>query len=520
MRVYKKYVQDKPYVLTSFVPQGSSNLAVAGSTEADIEEEAIVPNTETGIVDQEPTDDYPRTESSFDRSVEPHFGEAPLLNPPTIWISELSNGVGVYGIEANELPLINFSITIRGGHMVEDPERVGVAYMITDLMMEGTKTKTPEELEDAIGQLGANVNMYTSDEAITISANCLSRNYEATLALVEEILLEPRWDEAEFARIKNATINSIQQRDVNPNALSSMVMDKKLFGKNNIMGTPIAGSIESIESITIEDLKAYYNQYFSPTVANFHIAGNVPKNEVQQSINSLEEKWAAKEVMLPELTVPATTGSPQVYFVDVPSAKQSVIQIGRLTVNGNDEDFYPLTVANYRLGAGSGGRLFQVLREDKGYTYGAYSYVARKLIQGPFIAASSVKSNVTLEALETFKEVIGNYGETFTEDDLEKTQNALIKSNTRNFETLNSLVGILQTISTYDLPLDYIDQQQKTLQEMTVEDVRQLVDKYMSLENMVYVIVGDKETQFDRLKVDGMGSPILVDKNGEEIPKM
>ncbi len=517
MRVYNKYIKDKPYVLTSFVPTGQLALAVDGGRPAGIKEEEIVPNQQSANVEQEPTDDYPRTASSFDRSVEPDFGEAPLLNPPTIWKTSLSNGMGVYGIEANELPLVNFSIRIMGGHIAEDPSKVGLASVLTDVMMEGTATKTPEELEDAIGQLGANVQIYASDEYITISANCLSRNYEETLALVEEMLLQPRWDEGEFDRIKKAAITSIRQRDANPNSVAAMVMNMKLYGKDNIMGMPASGTLESIESLTIDDLKAYYNTYFSPSVANFHIAGNVSEDAAKKSVASLGEKWAAKDVTLPSMEFPAAGENPEVYFVDIPNAKQSVIQIGRLTVDGNHEDYYPLNVANYRLGGGSSGRLFMILREEKAYTYGAYSYVARKIEKGPFVAASSVKSNVTLEALETFKEVIGNYGDTYTEEDLEKTKTALIKQNTRDYETIGSLTGILQTISTYNLPLNYIDEQQKVLQAMTVEDVKSLVDKYMDLSTMVYVIVGDKATQYERLKVDGMGDPVLVDEKGNEV---
>ncbi len=520
MGVYNKYIKGKNYVQTSFVPSGKLALAASGGEPADIKEEQIVPNQQTAVVEQEPSDDYPRTASSFDRSVEPPFGEAPLLNPPVIWRTNLANGMGVYGIEANELPLVNFSIRIMGGHLVESVDKAGLTNILTDVMMEGTKNKTPEELEDAIGQLGANIRIYASDEYITISANCLSRNYEETLALVEEMILEPRWDETEFNRIKQAAITSIQQRNSNPNAIASMIMDKKLYGADNIMGVPASGTIQTVESITMDDLKEYYNTYFSPSIANFHIAGNVTQEVARESVASLGEKWSGSDVSLPEMTFPEPGSTPEVYFADIPNAKQSVIMIGRLTVEGNDEDYFPLTVANYRLGSGSAGRLFQVLREEKSYTYGAYSYVARKLEESPWIASSSVKSNVTLEALETFKEVIGNYGETYTEEDLEKTKTALIKQNTRDYETLGSLTGILQTISTYDLPLDFIDQQQQTLQAMTLEDVHELINKYMDLSNMVYVIVGDKATQYDRLQVEGIGSPVLVDKEGNELQEV
>lgn len=515
MNVYNKYIKDKNYVAASFVPKGNPELALTGAEKADVVEEEISANEQTAAVEQEPSDDFVRTKSSFDRSVEPPFGEDPLLNPPVIWTSSLNNGIEVYDIEANELPLVNFSIRIPGGHMADNPDKVGVAYMITDLMMEGTQNKTPEELEDAIGQLGAKINMYTSDEYITISANSLSRNYNETLDLVREILLEPRWDEKEFDRIKKSTINRIQQRDANPNSLASMIFNKKVYGTDHILGTPSSGTIESIQSITMEDMKNYYEQYFSPANASFHFAGNLASGEVKSSLSSLGEGWKRKEVNYPSYTAEPTKNAPEVYFLDIPDAKQSVIMIGRLTVPTSHEDHFPLEVANYRLGSGSGGRLFQVLREDKGYTYGAYSFVSDSKQPAPWIASSGVRSNVTLESLETFNEVIGNYAATYTEEDLEKTQNALIKQNTRKFETLGDLVGILQKISTYDLPLDYIDQNQQTLQAMTVQEVKNLLNKYIDLNKMIYVVVGDKATQFDRLKVNGSGDPVLVNKNGE-----
>ena len=519
MQIYKKYIKDKPYVISSFVPKGNVELAVEGSAKADVKEEAIVPNTETALIDQEPEDQFEKTPSAFDRSVEPPFGEAPLLNPPTIWKSSLTNGMEVYGIEATELPLVNFSIRIPGGHLVDDPTKIGVAYMITDLLMEGTKNKTPEELQDAIGQLGANINMFTSDEYITISANTLSRNYQQTLDLVKEILLEPRWDKEEFDRIKKKTINSIQQMKANPNSIAKNIFNQKAYGTENILSKPMIGTKKSIESITMADMKSYYNKYFSPSIAKFHIAGNINKNEAIESLTGIEEGWSSKHVETPSYQAAPTVDEPQVYFVDIPNSKQSVIFLGRLTVPSNNKHHFPLEVVNFRLGSGSGGRLFQVLREEKGYTYGAYSFLANSKGPAPWIASSSVRSNVTLEAMEIFKEVLGKYGETYTEDDLEKTKNSLIKQNTRKFETLFNLLGILHNISTYNLPMDYIDQQQKTLQGMTIEEVKTLIKDYIDLNEMIYVIVGDKATQFERLKVDGVGDPVLIDIDGNVVNK-
>jgi len=235
--------------------------------------------------------------------------------------------------------------------------------LITDIMMEGTAQKTPEELEDAIGQLGANINMFTSGNAITISANCLKRNYNETMKLVQEILLEPRWDEKEFNRIKTAALTGIRHRNVNPNAISNMVMSKYLYGADNILSIPASGTLETVEAITLDDLKAYYNNNFSPSVANFHVAGNITKDEAKSSLTEMESGWSAKEVNIPKLQFPETPKEPVVLFVDIPGAKQSVIQISRLTVSSSSDSFYPITVANYKLGSGAGGKLFQILRD-------------------------------------------------------------------------------------------------------------------------------------------------------------
>ncbi|MGB3468478.1 MAG: insulinase family protein, partial [Cyclobacteriaceae bacterium] len=516
-RVYYKYLKDKNYILTSFVPLGEKELAVEGAEKATVKEETIVNGDDNTFVEQEGDNIFEKTPSKFDRSVEPGFGKAPLLNPPTIYTSSLGNGMKVYGVEASELPLVNFSITMKGGHLLETKEKSGVASLLTDLMMEGTANKTPEQLEDAIGQLGATINIYSSNDRITISANCLKRNYEGTLALVREVLLEPRWDATEFDRIKTARLTRIRQRDANPNSVANMIMSRYLYGEDNILSVPSTGTTESVENIVLDDLKAYYEKNFSPSVANFHIAGDISKNDAKNSLAEIDKEWVAKEVSIPKLSYPAVPEQPTLLFADIPNSKQSVIRISRLTIPDDSEKYYPLTVANYKLGSGASGKLFSVLREEKGYTYGAYSFVSRGVQMGSWTATASVKSGVTKESLDLFKEVVGNYAAEFTEDKLEATKISLIKQNTSRYETLGSLLRLLQDISANDLPLDFIKQRQNLLNNMTVEDVKSLVNEYMNMNRMYYVVVGDKATQYDRIRVDGPGDPIEVDRMGNPL---
>ncbi|WP_425390921.1 M16 family metallopeptidase [Ekhidna sp.] len=517
MRVFRKYILNKNHIVTNFVPKGSADLAMEGAVAADIKEEAINEYGQSEVIEEEGDFTIVKTESSFDRSVEPDFGEKPLVAPPTIWTSQTENGIDAYGVEANELPLVNFSMRIMGGHYLDDMNKVGVANLMTDIMMEGTANKTPEELEDAIGQLGANLNMFTSDEYIQVSGNCLSRNFEATMALVQEILLEPRWDEKEFERIVNQTLQSIKQRETNPNAIAAVVMDKKLYGEDHILGHPSIGYEDHVKSITMDDLKAFYQNYFAPNVTNYHVAGNVSQDRALKALGRLRTEWEQKDIAMPTYEVPPVPNEPEVYFVDVPNAKQSVIRMSRLTVPSNDPTYNDIMVANDRLGDGSSGRLFQVLREEKQFTYGAYSFPGRGVrTPSTFGAFSSVKSSTTKDALDTFKEVIGNYGSTYTDEDLEKTKTAMIKENARNFETLGNLLSILQNISTYDLPKDYINQEQQAVTNASIESIQATANEYFDLSNYIFVIVGDKATQYEKLRVDGAGDPVLVDRYGNE----
>ncbi len=519
MRVYEQYIKGKNYVATSFVPRGMTDLALEGSSTAIVVEEPIVAGAEPPPLPED-NEDFEKTPSRIDRSVMPPLGETPIVKSPTIWDVKLSNGLEVYGIENNELPLVEFSLRIKGGMLMDDPAKVGVANLMTDIMQEGTANKTPEELEDAIGQLGADISMSTSSEYITINGSCLSRNFEAVLGLMEEMLLEPRWDEKEFDRLKKSTITQIQQSNGQPNQIASRCFNKLIYGKDNMLSNSTVGTIESVETITIDDLKAFYEANYSPKVSSFHIVGAVPKKRALKALQSIEKGWEAKEVTLPELPEPVALDKSSIYMVDIPDSKQSVVIIGAPAMKGGDDDYYAATVVNQRLGAGTSGRLFQQLREEKGYTYGAYSTVTRRINNGAFVASSSVRTNVTKESAMLFKEILENYKDDFSEEDLEKTKSQLIKGRALSYETLYDKMGILENISTYGLSKDYPAKEQKVVTDMTLEKAKEIIDKHLVSNNLIYLVIGDAASQAEGLKEVGVGDPIMLDKEGEVIEKV
>ncbi|MDD4032849.1 MAG: insulinase family protein, partial [Bacteroidales bacterium] len=273
MRVYNTYIKGKNHLTTSFVPMGKTNLTIEGAVKANvIIEDASQQDFEANgekIVDAT----YEMTPSAFDRTQEPPLGKELTLTSPKIWTDTLSNGIKIYGIEQDELPLVHFTLTLTGGPLFDTPEKAGVALLTTQLMNEGSENKTPEEMEEALKLLGASVNIYLDGEKVAISGYCMTNTYEQVMNLVEELLLHPRWDAKEFDRLKQALLSGIQQEMVNPGNIASRVFLGLIYGKESILGQSQRGTQASVSAITLDDLKAYYQNYFSPNLATFHVAG-------------------------------------------------------------------------------------------------------------------------------------------------------------------------------------------------------------------------------------------------------
>ncbi len=511
IRVYEKYIKGKPFVETSFVPKGHPELAAEGSVVAGVKEEDILNATKVDIAESG-SDEVVKTPTAFDRTVIPPDGPEPVVTIPTVWNDKLANGLAVWGIEQNELPLVQFNLTLKGGHYLDKLDKPGVANLMASLMNQGTKNKTPQELEEAIETLGARLNISSSGSAINISANCLVRNFDATLALMEEMLLEPRWDADEFALAQTRVMNNLKRQKASPVALAGETFMQKVYGPTHIFSLSASGTLESVPTITIDDLKAWYSAYVSPSVANFNVAGNITREKIMSSLQGLASKWADKEVVFPVYSVPAPLQKSEIFFIDVPGAKQSTIRIGELAVARTDPDYFAATVMNDHLGGNFLSLVNQVLREQKGFTYGASTSFSGSFIPGPFTASSMVRSSATLESVQIFKSLMEDYSKGIAEKDLEMTKNYLIKGYALRFETLGALTGMLGEMSMYNLPKDYVQMEQQAIRKMTVDQHKALAQKYINPDKMYYVISGDAATQAAGLKALGFGEPVIIKK--------
>lgn len=507
-RVYHRYIKDKNYICVGFVPKGKVDLIPAGAEKANIKDEKIEDASEVKLATTE-VQEIKKTAAKFDRSIEPAQGPLPAVIIPEFQRKQTSDGMWVYVINNTELPLVQFSLSIDGGQIFEPQNKAGLASILSNMLEEGTATKTPEELEEAIKMLGANINFRASKSQIEVSGSCLARNLDKTLDLVAEMIFNPRWDTASLSIIKTRVLNGIKMSKANASVRASDAFFKILYGDDNVMGISNRGTEESVSSIEMEDLKAYWKKNFSGNLANLHIAGDVDIKTLTAYTSKFNGRWPSKvkNVVYPQIN----TKKPEtkVFFVDIPGAKQSVIMAGCPSVNRRHEDYFANTVMNYKLGGSFNGVLNLVLREEKGYTYGARSGFSANKFAGYFSASTSVRSSATLESAQIILDLISKYREEVKSEDLEFTQNALIKGNALEFETLGAKVAMLENISEYNLSKNYILEEEAIVKNMTTARHLELAKKYLDLDKMIFVIAGDAASQLEALKSLGLGEPQL-----------
>ncbi|HBE41000.1 MAG TPA: peptidase M16 [Bacteroidales bacterium] len=509
IKVYNDYIKEKNHIVTSFVPKGKTDLVAENSVPAGVTEEDITEATQVEIADID-DEEIVKTSSSIDRTREPSSGPEPEVKTPNVWKTTLKNGIKVFGITNSELPLITMSLTIDGGVLQDDVSLPGVASMVAAVMPQGTRNKTPEELEEETELLGSAINLNAGREELYFNISTLSRNFDKTITLLKEMILEPRWDSTEFVLAKTRTRNRIIQAEAEPSRVANLAFNKLIYGADHIFGYNSMGTRESIEKMTLDELMKWYEKNISPSAARIQIAGNITLEQAIEALKPLEAGWVPKEVIFKNYPAPPAPEKSRIYFLDIPGSQQSVIYIGYPAISRDNPDYVRTEFINYRLGGAFTSILNQILREQKGFTYGARSIFQGLKSVAPFIATASVRSDATLESVSIFKNEMEKYRNGIPDEEVRFIRNAMIRSNALRFETNQALVEMLSTLSKYGLSDDYIRKEEEIIRNITPEEHKAIVQKYIVPDRMYYLVTGDASTQMKPLESIGFGRPFLL----------
>ena len=510
IRVYNTYLKGEPHVLTSFVPQGQLELALQGSTRADVVEEVIVQGAESEVDKTADVREFERTASSFDRTIEPDFGAPYSLPNPDVWREILANGIEVYGIESSETPLVYFSLVLDAGRDRASTEKPAIPSLTADLLNKGTANKTTAELEDAIKSLGSEIQVSATSTGTMMTGSSLSRNFQQTMALVEEILLEPRWDAEEFELLKRKQINQIDQDAGDPGAISQREAAKLRYPADHIYSYLPYGTKDKLKLVTLDDLKGFYQANYSPVRARLNVVGDVNAQMVRRTTEGMTANWTTPGTDAVSLPAANAVDKSVIYFYNMAGAKQSVLRIQRPSLSALDEDYPLATAVNFLLGSIYTSQLMTELRVNKGYTYSIRSRFSGAKDRGTFTIGSSVRSNVTLESLALIRNIVTNFGPGFTEDGLQVLKGAVLRGQALKNETLSSKLDVVQKISYFGYPDNFQAQNAERVEAMTLEEFQRVAKENLRADAMQYIVVGDAESQADRLGELGFGDPVML----------
>lgn len=505
MRVYNKYLKDQPRLYTSIVPMGETELVLDGATKASIVEEKVVAG-EGAPIDFIPAERVIENPSGFERP-EPDFGESYNLTSPNVWKSELENGIKLFGINSQEIPVVEFSIRIDAGNERGDYVKPAIPDMLSALLEKGTANKTTAELEDAIQSLGSQISLSTGESGTFISGRSLTRNFDATMGLVQEMILEPRWDAEEFDLLKRKMLNDIDQIAGNPNAIAAQEMAKLRYPEGHILRYAYTGPKDKLEAVTLDDLRAFYAKNYTQHGMLIRIAGDVDAASVSSSLAGFA-KLDKEEVASISLNPPNAVAETRIYFYDMPDAKQSVLRMERPAMSVLDDDYRLAQDINFPLGGIYTSKLMTTLRVDKGYTYGIRSRFSGGRDRGAFTIGSSVRTNVTKESIELILDIIGRYGSEFNEADLATMKEALIRGQALENETLADKLALVRDISYYDFPDDFKSRQAEQTSNLTLAKVKELAATHIRPDAMRILVVGDAASQLESVK--SLGLPVIV----------
>ena len=345
MRVYNQYIKGKPAVIVSVETKSSeNNLAAADNFKIDSSHYVAPDYGYKGLK-------YNKAHDNFDRNKVPAATAAPIVKVPPIWHAAEPNNVQVIGTVSTELPVVNIIFNFKGGQLTEPAGKAGLTSLFASMMDEDTKNFTAETFSTALDKLGSSISVSSSRDHISVSVQTLKKNLAATMALVQERLVHPRFTEEAFQTNKKRKLESLKNSATQASYVANIVYGQLLYGANNPLGLPAGGNENTIKSIELKDLQEYYDNMFSDRDAQVVVVGDVTKDEIVPQLAFLQQ-MPDKAVAIPQIPATPAIEKTKIYFVDIPNAAQTEFRVGYLTNLKYDAlgDYYRTGVMNYPLG--------------------------------------------------------------------------------------------------------------------------------------------------------------------------
>jgi zinc protease len=405
----------------------------------------------------------------------------------------LKNGLRVVLLPSDKVPTFNMQLVVLSGGLADKPDYRGLASFTASLLREGTTKRSSKDIAEQVDALGATLaaNAGLSTMTSVVSTSGLVENLDPTLELFADVIRNPTFPQGEVDKFKTRTLAQLQFQRSIPQFLAQEQFSRAIYGTSHPASLASAPT-ESIKKLTTKDLADFHSTYYRPNNAIIAIVGDVTMKDIMPKLEKAFGDWQKADVPVASIPpAPAQTDS-RIYLIDRPGSVQTVLQLGTLGIERTSPDYFAVLLADRVFGGGPSGRLFLNLREDKGYTYGAYSNFGGSKFRGTWGASAEVRTDVTEGAMKEFMYELNRLRtDLVPAEELENAKRAIVGSFALSLEQPATLLQNVITQKLYNLPADYWDTYPQKVAAITAQDVQRAAQKYLDMEHLQVVAVGD-----------------------------
>lgn len=434
------------------------------------------------------------------------------LDFPGFSETTLPNGLRLIVLEDHDLPVLNVQLYVQSGSADDPVERAGLAEIVAELLTKGTATRSAEEIAETIEGVGGNLSAGASLDYTQVSASVLADRADIAFELLGDVALRPTFPDDELELVRTRTLSALRVASSDPGTLATRRFMRELYGADHPYST--AAIPETVEAIAREDVEEFHDSRFRADNAVLVVSGDIAADRAESLARQTFGDWAGGGVPEPTFVEPPARDETRIFFVHRPGSVQSNIRLGSVGIRPNDPDYYPLQVMNRILGGGTDARLFAILREEKGWTYGAYAQMTRPKDVGFLSATAEVRNEVTDSALtEMLRQLRRLREEPVPREELEAAKSFLTGSFPLRIETPSQIAAQVAQTRLLGLPTEALTEYRERVEAVTADDVLRVAREYLQPDRATVVVVGDATRVLDSLR--GIAPISLYDAEGE-----
>lgn len=463
------------------------------------------------------------TSESADRSAIPDTNDFPEVKFTAFQREFLSNGMELIVAHRSAVPVVNISMKFDAGFSSDQFGELGTSSLAMTMLDEGTKKRTALEISDELARLGAFFSAGSGIDSSSIGISALAENLDQSLAIYADLVLNPVFPENELVRLKQMRIARIQQEKTRPIGLAIRLFPKLLYGDGHAYSMPLTGSgtEASVARIDRASLVEYHRTWFKPNNATMIVVGDTTMEEIRPKLEKLFARWRPGDIPTKNIAKVNLSDSQKVYLIDRPGSEQSIIFAGNIAPAVVDGNELAIEAMNEIIGGSFTSRINMNLRDEKAWAYGASTFLMSTKGQRPFIAYAPVQTDKTMESMAEIKRELVEYlgDHPATDAEISKAKNNSTLSLPGRWETANAVLRDIGEIVTYDLPDDYWDTYAKNVRDLSAQQIAAAAQQIIKPDNMIWVVVGDREKIESRIRELELGEIIILDVDGNVLPE-